>query len=72
MQISRLFLPLAAVVVVGCAHHPAGAARNANLPPAPKMAPAPIVRALPPAPALSEAPVPVPVSVPRPARSVTR
>lgn len=75
MQMSRLSLlavPLAAVLVAGCAHTTAGNARDAGLPPAPAVAPAPTTRALPPAPSLSEAPVPAPVNAPRPARSATR
>jgi hypothetical protein len=71
MQISRLSLPLAAVLVAGCAHTAGGNARDAELPPAPVTAPAPLVRGLPPAPSLSEAPVPAPVHAPRPARSAT-
>ena len=57
MQISRLSVPLAAVVLAGCAHTTAGTAREADLPPAPS---------------LSEAPVPAPVKAPRLARSATR
>ena len=75
MQMSRLTflaLPLAATLVAGCAHKTAGNARDAGLPPAPAVAPAPTTRALPPAPALSEAPVPAPVNAPRPGRSATR
>ena len=75
MQMSRLSLPLAAVLVAGCAHT-AGNART-DLPPAPVIAPASIApastaRALPPAPSLSEAPVPAPVNTPRVVRSATR
>lgn len=71
MQMSRLSLLLAVVLVAGCAHTTDNA-RRSDLPPAPVMAPAPAMRSLPPAPSLSEAPVPAPVNAPRVVRSATR
>jgi hypothetical protein len=72
MQISRVSIPLAAMLLAGCAHSAGGNAHDVELPPAPVTAPAPLVRGLPPAPSLSEAPVPAPVDAPRPARSAVQ